>query len=114
VRTFNSIIALVAVLLVSIFLHLAMAEAQQPPSVTNSLIVTNNKIDTRNSESILDGKTLDGWKMAGSGNFVVTGNNSLESGGQGIFWYENFVLQLDWKVSFRNISFIMLGNCKEW
>jgi len=103
VRILNGIIALVIVLTVSILLPLTMTDGQ-PPSVTNSLIVTKNKIDTMNSTSIFDGKTLDGWRMAGSGNFVVTENNTLQSGGQGIFWYtkkkyDNFVLKLDWKVT---------------
>lgn len=45
--------------------------------------------------------------MAGEGTFLITDENALESAGQGIFWYtkqkfENFVLELDWKVSNSN------------
>ena len=42
--------------------------------------------------------------MAGKGNFTVTDDSALRTGGQGILWYtekefDNFVLKLDWKVS---------------
>jgi Domain of Unknown Function (DUF1080) len=45
--------------------------------------------------------------MAGEGTFLITDENALQSAGQGIFWYtkqkfENFVLELDWKVSNSN------------
>lgn len=47
--------------------------------------------------------TLDGWKMAGSGNFVVVGSNTLQSeGGIGLLWYtkeqfSDFVLRVQWR-----------------
>jgi hypothetical protein len=59
-----------------------------------------------NFTSIFDGKTLDGWKMAGDGRFVIVeSDTSLESeGGMGLLWYsekiyKNFMLKLEWKVS---------------
>jgi hypothetical protein len=62
--------------------------------------------DNNNFTSIFDGKTLDGWKMAGDGSFAVTGSDeSLQSeGGMGLLWYSerifnNFTLRLEWKVS---------------
>jgi Domain of Unknown Function (DUF1080) len=62
--------------------------------------------DNNNFTSIFDGKTLDGWKMAGEGRFVVAGSDeSLQSeGGMGLLWYSerifnNFMLRLEWKVS---------------
>jgi Domain of Unknown Function (DUF1080) len=62
--------------------------------------------DNNNFTSIFDGKTLDGWKMAGDGRFVVAGSDeSLQSeGGVGLLWYSerifnNFMLRLEWKVS---------------
>jgi hypothetical protein len=47
---------------------------------------------------------LEGWRMAGSGNFMELGSNIIESvGGTGLLWYtreefENFILRLDWQV----------------
>ena len=59
-----------------------------------------------NFTSIFDGKTLDGWKMAGDGRFVIVeSDTALESeGGMGLLWYsekiyKNFMLKLEWKVS---------------
>jgi hypothetical protein len=59
-----------------------------------------------NFTSIFDGKTLDGWKMAGDGRFVIIESDAaLESeGGMGLLWYsekiyKNFMLKLEWKVS---------------
>jgi Domain of Unknown Function (DUF1080) len=56
--------------------------------------------------SVFDGKTLDGWKMAGDGTFrIVESDTSLQSeGGMGLLWYSeriynNFILKLEWKVS---------------
>ena len=84
----NRVIALAIVLTISLFLSMTMTEEQPPSSVNNSLI-KKSKIDTiSNTTSIIfDGTTLDGWRMAGSGNFAISGNNTLESGGEGIFWY---------------------------
>jgi Domain of Unknown Function (DUF1080) len=62
--------------------------------------------DDSNFTSIFDGKTLDGWKMAGDGRFVILESDAaLESeGGLGLLWYsekiyKNFMLKLEWKVS---------------
>jgi hypothetical protein len=56
--------------------------------------------------SIFDGKTLDGWKMAGDGRFVIVESDiALQSDkGGGLLWYaekeyKNFILKLEWKVS---------------
>ena len=62
---------------------------------------------TSNYTQIFDGNILHGWKMAGKGNFVVTEERVLKSGGQGILWYtkmmfNNFVLKLDWKLSSKD------------
>jgi len=58
---------------------------------------------------LFDGQTLDGWRMAGPGRFVIVeSDKSLQSqGGMGLLWYtkkkyKDFVLKLDWKVSRRN------------
>ncbi|HEY7110677.1 MAG TPA: DUF1080 domain-containing protein [Nitrososphaeraceae archaeon] len=74
----------------------------QPQLEDISLIPRDNS--ATNNTAIFDGNTLDGWKMAGNGNFVATEENSFKTGGQGIFvytkeMYDNFVLRLDWKVS---------------
>ena len=59
-----------------------------------------------NFTSIFDGKTLDGWKMAGNGRFmIVESDAALQSeGGMGLLWYsenkyKNFIFKLEWKVS---------------
>ena len=58
---------------------------------------------------LFDGRSMDGWHMAGRGKFVpVEHNKSLRSvGGMGLLWYarkkyKDFVLRVDWKVSHRN------------
>lgn len=55
---------------------------------------------------LFDGKTLDGWKMAGKGNFLIieSENALLTYGGMGLLWYykkifKDFILTLEWKVS---------------
>lgn len=55
---------------------------------------------------ILDGETLNGWKMAGDGRFVIVESDAaLQSeGGMGLLWYsekeyKNFILKLEWKVA---------------
>jgi hypothetical protein len=62
--------------------------------------------DDINFTSIFDGKTLNGWKMAGEGKFVIVESDAaLQSeGGMGLLWYtekkyKNFILKLEWKVS---------------
>src|SRR5437016_3551812 len=52
---------------------------------------------------LFDGRSLDGWCMAGFGTFVLTQDKSLLSeGGMGLLWYckkkfKNFVLCVDWR-----------------
>ena len=65
----------------------------------------NNKIFVK----LFDGKTLDGWKMAGKGNFLIIENEKalLTYGGMGLLWYykkkfKDFILTLEWKVSNRS------------
>jgi hypothetical protein len=55
---------------------------------------------------LFDGKTLDGWKMTGKGNFLIIQNQKalLTQGGMGLLWYykkkfKDFILTLEWKVS---------------
>jgi hypothetical protein len=62
--------------------------------------------DDINFTSIFDGKTLNGWKMAGEGKLVIVESDAaLQSeGGMGLLWYtenkyKNFILKLEWKVS---------------
>ena len=57
---------------------------------------------------LFDGKTLDGWKMAGKGNFLIIESEKalLTKGGLGLLWYykkkfKDFILTLEWKVSNR-------------
>jgi len=89
-------------------------------STTKSLDVGKPKPDNINYTSVFDGKTLDGWQMAGKGNFEVV-NNTLQSGGEGILWYtnkefHNFILKLEWMVSSEDdnsgvfVRFPNLGN----
>jgi Domain of Unknown Function (DUF1080) len=58
---------------------------------------------------LFDGKTLDGWKIAGRGNFIIIKNEKalLTQGGLGLLWYykkkfKDFILTLEWKVSNRS------------
>jgi hypothetical protein len=58
---------------------------------------------------LFDGKTLDGWKMAGKGNFIIIESERglLTQGGMGLLWYykkkfRNFILTIEWKVSNRS------------
>jgi hypothetical protein len=66
--------------------------------------IQNNEIFVK----LFDGKTLDGWKMAGKGNFLIIEreNALLTQGGTGLLWYykkkfKDFILTLEWKVSNR-------------
>jgi len=66
--------------------------------------IKNNKIFVQ----LFDGKTLDGWKMAGDGNFIIIESEKalLTHGGMGLLWYykkkfKDFILTLEWKVSNR-------------
>jgi hypothetical protein len=73
-------------------------------SIKNRSSVVNNV--NSNFAPIFDGKTLNGWEMAGDGRFVkVESDAALQSeGGMGLLWYsekiyKNFTLKLEWKVS---------------
>ena len=88
--------------IVYLFFPFEIISGLQPQSKDIPSIAMHNS--TNNYTKIFDGNILHGWKMAGNGNFVVTEDKSLKSGGQGILWYtkaifDNFVLRLDWKVS---------------
>ena len=67
--------------------------------------IPNNKIFVK----LFDGKTLDGWKMAGKGNFIIIEREKalVTQGGMGLLWYykkkfKDFILILEWKVSNRS------------
>jgi 3-keto-disaccharide hydrolase len=71
--------------------------------IAESPAATNDDI---NFTSIFDGKTLNSWKMAGEGKFVIAESDAaLQSeGGMGLLWYseskyKNFILKLEWKAS---------------
>jgi hypothetical protein len=56
--------------------------------------------------NLFDGETLNGWKMAGKGSFVVLQKENVlqTQGGMGLLWYykrkfKDFTLELEWKVS---------------
>src|SRR5215216_5636788 len=73
-------------------------------SIKNKSSSSSN--DDSSFTSIFDGKTLDGWKMAGDGRFVIVESDiALQSDkGGGLLWYaekeyKNFILKLEWKVS---------------
>jgi hypothetical protein len=75
-------------------------------STKNDRSVVSVNDGNSNFTSIFNGKTLDGWKMAGDGKFVIVESDaSLQSeGGMGLLWYsekiyKNFILELEWKVS---------------
>ena len=74
--------------------------------------VSGNNISSASSKadgkfvSIFDGKTLNGWKMAGEGRFaIIESDAALQSDkGGGLLWYsekqyKDFILKLDWKIS---------------
>ena len=73
-------------------------------SIKNKSSASGN--DDGSFTSIFGGKTLDGWKMAGDGRFVIVESDiALQSDkGGGLLWYaekeyKNFILKLEWKVS---------------
>ena len=54
---------------------------------------------------LFDGKSLDGWKMIGEGNFIIMESEKalLSQGGMGLLWhtkkkYNDFILKLEWRV----------------
>jgi hypothetical protein len=71
----------------------------------NNISSASSKADGK-FVSIFDGKTLNGWKMAGEGRFVIIESDAaLQSDkGGGLLWYsekqyKDFILKLDWKIS---------------
>jgi Domain of Unknown Function (DUF1080) len=69
----------------------------------------SNNVNSNEFTYIFDGQSIDGWRMAGPGKFVlVEYDKSLQSqGGMGLLWYtkkkfKDFVLKVDWKISRRN------------
>src|SRR5919206_2606591 len=58
-------------------------------------------------ETILDGTSIDGWKMCGQGMFFVLEDRMIISnGGMGLLWYtkkkfRDFILRVNWKTSRR-------------
>ncbi|MFL6457746.1 MAG: family 16 glycoside hydrolase [Nitrososphaeraceae archaeon] len=66
----------------------------------------SNNDDSIEFTYLFDGLSIDGWRMAGRGKFVlVEYDKSLQSeGGMGLLWYskkkyKDFVLKIDWKAS---------------
>ena len=63
------------------------------------------------NRTFFDGQSIDGWRMALPGKFVLQSDRSLQSqGGVGLLWYtkkkyKDFILKVDWKVSRRNDNF---------
>jgi hypothetical protein len=60
---------------------------------------------------LFNGETLDDWKMAGKGSFVILRKeNAFQTqGGMGLLWYykrkfKDFTLELEWKVSSKGDS----------
>ena len=70
--------------------------------------MNSNNNDSIEFTYLFDGQSIDGWRMAGHGKFVLQSDRSLQSqGGIGLLWYtkkkyKDFVLKVDWKVSRRN------------
>jgi hypothetical protein len=69
----------------------------------------NHNNDSNEFTYLFNGQSIDGWRMAGQGKFVlIQYDKSLQSeGGMGLLWYskkkyKDFVLKVDWKVSLRN------------
>ncbi|GAA0652646.1 ThuA domain-containing protein [Streptomyces thermocarboxydovorans] len=64
---------------------------------------------------IFNGHTLDGWKQAGPGRFVVKDGGVMESeGGMGLLWYQakelgSYSLKLDWKMAGDDNSGVFVG-----
>ena len=68
-----------------------------------------NTRNNKNFVKLFDGKTYDGWKMAGKGNFLIIESEKalLTHGGMGLLWYykkkfKDFILTLEWKVTNRS------------
>jgi hypothetical protein len=78
----------------------------RPNEIEINLKNEDNNNNNENHFTILfDGKSLDGWKMAGEGKFIVMENKKalLSDGGMGLLWhtkkkYNDFILKLEWRV----------------
>ena len=69
----------------------------------------SNSKDNNEFTYLFHGQSMDGWRMAGPGKFVLFEyDKSLQSeGGMGLLWYtkkkyKDFVLKIDWKVNRKN------------
>ncbi|MFD6041617.1 ThuA domain-containing protein [Streptomyces koyangensis] len=65
-------------------------------------------------EPIFDGKSLDGWKQAGPGEFTIDNGELKTNGGMGLLWYEakelsSYSLKLDWKMEGDDNSGVFVG-----
>jgi hypothetical protein len=67
------------------------------------------KEDNNNFTILFGGKSLDGWKMIGEGNFIVIESEKalLSQGGMGLLWntkkkYNDFMLKLEWRVMHKD------------
>jgi glucose/arabinose dehydrogenase/type 1 glutamine amidotransferase len=63
---------------------------------------------------IFNGKTLDGWKQAGPGQFTVADGELHTEGGMGMLWYQakelkSYSLKLDWKMAGDDNSGVFVG-----
>ncbi|HEY3413040.1 MAG TPA: DUF1080 domain-containing protein [Armatimonadota bacterium] len=80
----------------------AFAQDQAAPAGFGAPAGKLAKLD-RGFTRLFDGKSLDGWKMAGPGSFKLLPDGSmLAEGGMGLLWYtkakyKDFELKLDWK-----------------
>jgi Domain of Unknown Function (DUF1080) len=71
--------------------------------------MTDNNDDNEFTYLFNGCQSIDGWRMAGPGKFVlIEYDKSLQSeGGMGLLWYakkkyKDFILKIDWKVNRRN------------
>jgi hypothetical protein len=103
-------ISFVSVLLLTVIfaslISISVNTSEQQTTDTSKISTDKDHSDDSSFTSIFDGKTLDGWKMAGDGRFVIVESDvALQSDkGGGLLWYaekeyKNFILKLEWKVS---------------
>ncbi|MET9866687.1 ThuA domain-containing protein, partial [Streptomyces sp. NPDC006386] len=69
---------------------------------------------SKDYRKIFNGQTLDGWKQAGPGRFVVKDGVLETEGGMGLLWYQakelkSYSLKLDWKMQGDDNSGIFVG-----
>ena len=63
---------------------------------------------------LFDGRTLDGWKQAGPGQFTRRRRRRSTEGGMGMLWYQakelkSYSLKLDWKLAGDDNSGVFVG-----